>query len=220
MCGGNDFFSTIENGMAQPFNLLSATESKYQQHVINVLNARLEMQHRDARNVIATSLSRNLRPHNTRIPDIGNAIHMEENGRWHSGWRMAGMIAPNAIIDKDNKLMKTPSTRIRMADRSTDEARNFPGGQAKELPSSSVGALKNVSGQSELLILKGHSLDLGESVSLSSGNLFHAKKCHLRYLEMVFRCNPMLMLSAQGVDLRPAKKPVYHLFQSLFNQLA
>ena len=75
------FCPTIWNGVAQPFHLLTEAESKYQKHMINVLNARQEMQRFDAERVISTSLSRNVRLHTTRRPDMGSAIHVAENGK-------------------------------------------------------------------------------------------------------------------------------------------
>ena len=131
ICGKGDYFSSLENGSIQPFNLLSSNEARHQRHLISVVLARNAMQTYDAERIISLCLRSNLRAGQQNVPAIGNAVHVALQGetknshgafrmKWEAGFRMLGLIGSNGLVERDGKIFKIAMSNIRNADHTLE----------------------------------------------------------------------------------------------------
>ena len=70
----------------------------------------------DADQVISRRMQGNV-PRGTKIvPRIGDRAMASVGGKWPAGWRMVGLIAPNAIIARDGAIREIGDGEIRCAE--------------------------------------------------------------------------------------------------------
>ena len=128
---------------------------------------------------------------------------------------MIGMIAPNAVIEKENKIRKITSALIRPADSSMGEVV----GLANPDAGASIGRSISFNGRMGRNDMTGSPNDHGMVPILTNNLVVPSRKSSIGQLELLAHCNPTMQLSALGVDFRPIKNDNRMSFGRILNML-
>ena len=111
--GRSDYFSSLEHGVVQSHQSTHGEESVRREHLLSMLMTRAEMIRVDAARKVDICRQRNVPIGLAEIPEIGSSVKILSGEKRHIGWRMAGMIASNALVGRDGRIKKVASSAIR-----------------------------------------------------------------------------------------------------------
>ena len=111
--GRSDFFSALDNSNLLGGRDLTDVELVRQRHVIGMMRARVDMTHADAERAISIGIQKNIRLGARYMPKIGDPVWASWKGRWGRGWRVVGLLSPNAAVERNKVLKKIPISLIR-----------------------------------------------------------------------------------------------------------